>query len=70
MALPNDNKHSGLIKVGNSELREPDYRQVLRWAKALCREPEDVLAVLSKSFDEFGDENSRKPHIEGGHSRN
>lgn len=36
------------FKVGEFELCEPDYRQVLWWAKALDREPEDVLAELAE----------------------
>ena len=36
------------FKVGDFELYEPDYRQVLRWAVDLDRTPDDVLGQLSR----------------------
>lgn len=34
------------FRIGEYELREPDYRQILDWAENVGMEPEDVLAVL------------------------
>jgi Leucine-rich repeat (LRR) protein len=36
-------------RIGEYELREPDYRQILRWAEELEMAPEAVLAVLAES---------------------
>ncbi len=36
------------FRIGDYELREPDYRQILRWAEAAGREPEEVLRVLNQ----------------------
>lgn len=34
------------FQIGEYELREPDYRQILIWAKALALEPEEVIQRL------------------------
>src|SRR5712691_11101712 len=31
------------FRIGEYEWCEPDYRQILTWAKALCLEPEEVV---------------------------
>jgi hypothetical protein len=54
------------IKLGNFELCEPDYRQIVRWAKALDRAPEDLLVALSETTWEFDEERSARFRIEGG----
>jgi len=35
------------FRIGDYALREPDYRQILRWAEALGEAPEEVLATLA-----------------------
>ena len=35
------------FRIGEYELREPDYRQIRRWAEALGKSPEEVLATLA-----------------------
>lgn len=35
------------FRIGSFALREPDYRQVIRWAMGLKRSPEEVLDTLS-----------------------
>lgn len=37
------------FRVGAYEFREPDYRQILRWAEALDRSPESVVEVLKET---------------------
>ena len=37
------------FRIGEYEFREPDYRQILRWAEALNLSPEQVLASLEAS---------------------
>jgi hypothetical protein len=37
------------FRIGEYELREPDYRQILDWAAALEKAPEWVLAQLEES---------------------
>jgi len=34
------------FRIGDSEWREPDYRQILLWAKALVLEPVEVIQEL------------------------
>jgi hypothetical protein len=34
------------FRIGNHDLREPDYRQILLWAKALELDPEEVIRRL------------------------
>lgn len=36
-----------LFRIGDYELRGPDYRQVLWWANELCQSPEELLSVLA-----------------------
>ena len=36
------------FRIGDYALREPDYRQILRWAEAAGKAPEEVLAVLNQ----------------------
>jgi len=35
------------FRIGDYELRGPDYRQILRWAEALGKAPEELLAPLA-----------------------
>lgn len=35
------------FRIGDTALREPDYRQILHWAEALGKAPEEVLATLA-----------------------
>lgn len=44
-----DNRLSGArFRVGGYLLREPDYRQILRWSDALGMPPEEVLETLAE----------------------
>lgn len=53
--------------VGDFELREPDYRQVLRWANSLGWKPEEVLGELSNlSAKQRDGSSTAKLHIENG----
>ena len=54
------------IKLGHFDLCEPDYRQIVRWAKALDREPADLLVELSELTWDLDDELSARFRIEGG----
>jgi hypothetical protein len=38
-------------RLGNFEFRDPDYRQILIWAKALELEPEEFVDQLEHSFE-------------------
>lgn len=40
------------FRIGNYELRDPDYRQILLWAKALELEPAVIIERLESSFCE------------------
>jgi hypothetical protein len=54
------------IKLGNFDLCEPDYRQIVRWATELGREPEDLVVELSEETWQFDEERSARFRIEGG----
>ena len=57
------------FRIGSFELCEPDYRQVLRWAKALQWSPEDVLDTLAILSYEMSVGEEIKLRIENGSIR-
>jgi Leucine-rich repeat (LRR) protein len=54
------------IKLGNFDLCEPDYRQIVRWAETLGRTPRDFLDELSEITWQFDKENSATFRVDGG----
>ncbi len=46
---------STLFRIGNYEFREPDYAQILLWAKALAIDPEALVKRLEKTSYTFRD---------------
>ncbi|MEA3643733.1 MAG: leucine-rich repeat domain-containing protein [Lamprobacter sp.] len=40
--------HAARFRIGDYELREPDYRQILKWAKTLNTSPDAILKTLSE----------------------
>ena len=46
----------GRFRIGNDEFCDPDYRQILLWAKALELEPEDVVQRLRSRAWESAEE--------------
>jgi hypothetical protein len=52
--------------VGRFELREPDYRQVCRWAHELEKTPEDLLDALSSLERDLDDQRTVRFSVEDG----
>ena len=42
------------FRIGDYEFREPDYRQILLWAEALGKSPENILQGTSKNSMPLG----------------
>ena len=55
------------FRIGNDEFCDPDYRQILLWAKALELEPEDVVQRLrSRAWESAEEEEEYAFEVENG----